>query len=121
MPSPLLSEPAILEALDKKVSKETLDDIRLGVMLATIDGRDRKVLREPFVDIVNSAFNLTNLLGRIYAYNYVKRMQEEGKLNDAFLDELSGQLVVHADAFRKKLHTLMKDVAACPYDEDSKH
>jgi len=119
MPSPLLNEPEIMQALSRKVTMDDLDNIRLGVMLATIDGRDRKITREPFVDLVNSGFNLTCLLGRIYAYNYVKQLQMAGQLDQ--LDELVSQLTVHAEAFKAKLCHQMELIAQCPQDEDSKH
>lgn len=121
MATPVLSEPAIMYALERKVCVEELDVIRTGALLALIDGHDRKVLREPYVDLAQAAQNLQNLTGRIYAYSYVLRMLQQKTLTEDKLTEILAALTATAEAQRHKLLTTMTLVVQCPYDDDTRH
>lgn len=121
MASPLINEGMILGILDAPPSSETAVSLQTGSLLAILDGFDRQIKREEFVNMSNEAIGLHNACARLDSLASMLRLLKEGKLDETLLNRAVTNLSKMAEKHRSALQKQMELVAQCPWDDDAKH
>jgi hypothetical protein len=118
MPDPLLDEPLILLQLNVPVSVNSVERLQQGAVLAVIDGFDRKVLREPFLNITSDAFRLATNLEKLELISRIMELQKQDKLTAEHLADAHGQLLASSETSRLAVINQLHLISQCPTSED---
>ena len=117
MVSPILNEQAIVLALHPD-APATIDNLRHATMHAILAAYDRKVERNPFYEIEQTAALLLNALTVIEFAAGLKRAYDRSETHSPALEEgleATANTIAHT---RFGLMQLMQKVMECPLDTD---
>lgn len=120
-PAPLLNERLIMDTLDKVSSPMSASRLQDGCTLAITDAFDRKIDREPFVQLLGDALNTINMLSRISAVSAMLTMLKEDRISKEKMEHALKVLTENAERHRKGLVELMDKVRQCPTNYDPIH
>lgn len=121
MANPKLNESMVLALLEAPLAEEGAAHFQTGSTLSIIDGFDRQIVREEFIELCNAAMGLYGSMGRLDTVTAMLHMLKHGKLTEENLQKAVEGLTHTADYHRKALVAKMSLVAQCPLDSDSKH
>lgn len=118
---PQMYEPQLLDVLSVPAGVLTVERLQSGALMSVVDAFDRRIMRYPFIDLVQAAMVLNNQLGRL---TLVAAIAEEVKNKTVTPEKLAEAIVgltERAEIQRLKVLKLMQLVAACPTSEDNVH
>src|ERR1035437_11167261 len=121
MPTTLLNEHMIIEALKVPVNVATIGRLQAQAILSTVDSFDRQLKRQEFVDGMSSAFAMHSAAGRLQTLISIQNLLKTGaqvpeKLEGAIkeLTDLAGK---HRDMLKMHMHLVIQ----CPWEDDKIH
>lgn len=114
MADPLIEEQYMLSLLSLPANVGTVAQIKQGSLLSCVDAVDRKILRDPLIDILALSLSLTDTLGRMEIVQSMLPLLKDGSLKEENLVEANATLVKMAEEKRLKLLRMMNNVADCP-------
>ena len=118
MADPQFDEHQILEMLAVPASLAMIDPLQMGAIMATIDTWDRKVLRDPFMELTAHAFALHSNLGRLRLLDFFNTAYTKNQLSPANFAESKTQLLAFCETERVMLRSRFELVAKCPTSND---
>lgn len=121
MASPVLDEDQILMAIQIPLNEDNLLPVRMGTLCSVIDAFDRKLLRDPYVELVGDAMNLHSCSGRLEILYGVRQLFKDGKFEEKFITDSIEHIEKRGDTFRASLVAKMRKVAECRNDTDPVH
>ena len=121
MPDPILNEQLILEVLQEPFQPATAEKLAHASILAVMDAYDRKITREAFVDLLDSAVNLNSMCVQTLLLSNILRKKAANTYKDADIDEGLKKIITMGDMHRDRLFMMADLVAQCPQEADTKH
>lgn len=121
MPDPVLNEKAVMQVLDKVASVQSAERLVSGAFMSAVDCFDRRINREPFMEVLQDAFGLADMLSRLDITAAYKDHFAGGTMTDAMFDSSIKEITGRAEKLRESLIKRMDLVVQCPYEDDKKH
>jgi hypothetical protein len=118
MADPKINEQYLLSVLDVPCSLDVIDRLQSGALMSSVNGFDRRILRDPFMALTAAAFSLHTNLGRFHLLARIRELEKEQKLTTEKLDEANLQLQAFCETERVHLVSQVTAIAACPTSVD---
>lgn len=93
--------------------------IRHASAAALLDAFDRRVERDYFVKVIDTAFNLNECLRRLELVRAVVELAAAEQLTMEKLQDITQQVFENAEEYRKKLHGFFQEIAQMPHELDT--
>lgn len=119
MADPQLNEAMILDILDVPVSLEMAERLQSGALMSVLDAYDRKILRDPFTDIVAAALTLNQQLGRASLAQAVHNLIKSDGLTEEKVTATIKHYLERAEEQKAKIIKIMELVVQCPKKGDT--
>ena len=114
MGDPLVDEWQLMETLNVPATLTVIERLQSGSILALVDGFDRQIKREPFINLTGAAFSLHGHLGRLHIVARINELSKQGKLTPERLNDAEIQLIDFCENERQALRGLAALVVQCP-------
>lgn len=118
MADPIIHEPMLLAALSPPVTVAGIEALQSAALMATVNGFDRRLTRDSYINLTASAFSLHTHLGRLHMINRIHELFKQEKLTEERLSEAETQLLAFCEAERVTLKNLTSLVTMCPTSND---
>jgi hypothetical protein len=118
---PLLDEKVLIQALSTEISREEIEKIRGGAVLAVVDAYDRKVPRGLFLDIVATALPMYDWLGSLQTVQRVETISQKRPITPEALAEAVAEYTERSNHARQYLLTRMQGIVACAPSDATIH
>ena len=118
MADPMINERMLVDTISVPASLENIERLQSGALMATINGFDRRLQREPYIELAAAAFSLHTHLGRLHMVARIKELFNQEKLTKERLNDAEEQLIAYCEHERVALQKLTGLVVQCPTSAD---
>lgn len=119
--APEIAEHLVQAIIGEAITPHNTDMIGAAANLVLVDCYDRRVLRDPFFEVVGIVSSLQSYMTRARIMQAIKEMIKTGEFSEAKIDEAYERLVKYAEIARKSLVKQMELIVQCPTKEDKVH